>query len=729
MANYLYNGVELPDINTVWTDKTTYPYANIALWDFPEYGVLAYVLTVSAVQFSNTSSGVQLNSGGNWEQYGAMDGTWEFSDSGTSQLFLEQLPTTKIVWTSVDVPNTDGSVYLAASNPVPVGGSKLTITTGSANGDGMALYNGVMFLKLPDYDKTKYPYAYLCVRDASADGDAYKGESYAELRLSSKPFTAYSDEGKARFIGTFDQASYIGINGDQLASDGADWGFVDGEWILLSAEDNMTTSDTGARITLSEITWCSQDLLNKDGSVYLAASDPIPLDGMNVITWDGDTTGLETVENTWFKMSDDVVDKETAKNGIIVMSDNTISDTGYHMDFADDALALEAGSVLIAYTDGAALEGTTVEHKGTYFLTAALYTKLFAYPASSGGVTETTATVNFSCKDLTSTDPVYHIKAWCYPKGMDYWTAPATWESELFAGTTHSESVTFTNLLPGTEYEVYGVIYGTDGATEHNATANFTTLGSAEGTVNAVILCNQVTETSFTAWLFAQGLDSSTEYTAEFVVYRNDATVVFEDVLTFTGSENIQYSEFKGLRPDTEYIASVYLYPTGGEVIYFGECPVTTLKGDIPDVTDTRLEVTSVSVGETYANFALAYYNLPYLDDGTAAIYDIVGTLNDGTGIVMGGRQSSGNGTVNATTAAELTPGTEYTATFEVYYNNIPTGIIATVDFTTEGGTDTNSFPMGFASGLSGMPVTKANADHNRWMQGYIVGEAFRKML
>ena len=139
------------------------------------------------------------------------------------------------------------------------------------------LYNGVEFLKLPEYDKAKYPYVYLSVYDASGGTDMYKGETIAELRLSSMPFTAYPSEDKAKFIGTFDQALYFGINGEQIAADNANIGFVDGEWVLSFKQDNMTTTDTGAKITLSELTWCNQDLLNEDGSVYLAASEPVPI--------------------------------------------------------------------------------------------------------------------------------------------------------------------------------------------------------------------------------------------------------------------------------------------------------------------------------------------------------------------------------------------------------------------------------------------------------------------
>lgn len=178
----------------------------------------------------------------------------------------------------------------------------MAVTTSS--GDGFALYNGVKFLKMLEYDKVKYPYAYLCVYDMSSAKEEYKGESMAELRLSSMPFTAYPAEDKAKFIGTFSQALYFGINGDQLAADNANIGFVDGEWVLSFERNNMTTSATGAYITLSEITWCNRDLLNEDGSVYLPTTDPIPIDGYTVMEWDGNTEGLEVANEVHYKVSE-----------------------------------------------------------------------------------------------------------------------------------------------------------------------------------------------------------------------------------------------------------------------------------------------------------------------------------------------------------------------------------------------------------------------------------------
>ena len=51
MANFLYNGVELPDINTVWTDKTAYPYAIITSFDAALVGysgVVRYIFLMQA---------------------------------------------------------------------------------------------------------------------------------------------------------------------------------------------------------------------------------------------------------------------------------------------------------------------------------------------------------------------------------------------------------------------------------------------------------------------------------------------------------------------------------------------------------------------------------------------------------------------------------------------------------------------------------------------------------
>lgn len=149
MANFLYNGVELPDIDSVWTDKETYPYAYMEVSDFSQFGVNAVVYVVDFFDkplvfdtdgmrgyapcayksyiFVGTQAemdalaavGMPLPAYGIWVEEGIY--TVEDENSYTPR------PNTTMgftaLWTNHDVLSvTDNSVYFAASEPVPVGG-------------------------------------------------------------------------------------------------------------------------------------------------------------------------------------------------------------------------------------------------------------------------------------------------------------------------------------------------------------------------------------------------------------------------------------------------------------------------------------------------------------------------------------------------------------------------------------------------------------------------------
>lgn len=117
----LYNGVELPDINTVWTDKATYPYAYILHRTETDQ----YIFAAGAVEgYSNNSYFLNLGkphicailSDGEWGEstiYNpSYDGVACYSDSWGS-----------LVWCNHNLCNENGSVYLAASAPIVSGGS------------------------------------------------------------------------------------------------------------------------------------------------------------------------------------------------------------------------------------------------------------------------------------------------------------------------------------------------------------------------------------------------------------------------------------------------------------------------------------------------------------------------------------------------------------------------------------------------------------------------------
>lgn len=157
MANYLYNGYELPDINAVWTDKVTYPYARITnIPDFAELpGYFYLFLHSSPIVYDGTRnvytedgvvslyhilcSSPELEEmaaaeGATMEEFAAMlnvgldsySHVWTIHNvaggyDDTNSLYL---------WVSAPVKSTvDNSIYLDTSDPVPVGGEPETPET------------------------------------------------------------------------------------------------------------------------------------------------------------------------------------------------------------------------------------------------------------------------------------------------------------------------------------------------------------------------------------------------------------------------------------------------------------------------------------------------------------------------------------------------------------------------------------------------------------------------
>lgn len=123
---YLYNDVQLPDINRVWTDKVTYPYAMITrtitngsylllvCGDMPYYTEQAY----------NAEEGYHpvVISPGPYKGFAYVAGSWVLSIENTDSGVSNNAGNLELIWTNVDVMNKDnGSVYFDASEPpVPV---------------------------------------------------------------------------------------------------------------------------------------------------------------------------------------------------------------------------------------------------------------------------------------------------------------------------------------------------------------------------------------------------------------------------------------------------------------------------------------------------------------------------------------------------------------------------------------------------------------------------------
>ena len=152
------------------------------------------------------------------------------------------------------------------------------------SGDGFALYNGV---KLPNIDtvwtdKTKYPY--VAISDNLNYGDGLK---VYELYCSTEP--AYfknnrsCQNGESIVFICVDDA-FAGMTGGEIPA----W-----QWLFDFEHGGAGTGGNGALLYDEVVIYSNHNIVKDDDSIYLSASDPISLDGMTVVEWDGDIEGLE----------------------------------------------------------------------------------------------------------------------------------------------------------------------------------------------------------------------------------------------------------------------------------------------------------------------------------------------------------------------------------------------------------------------------------------------------
>lgn len=105
MANFLYNGIELPALPD-W-DKATYPYASVVVG--ATYTYLVFGKSVERV-ISETGA-IEKQSG---RYCCRLDGeSW-----GEATTYIQI--SGDIIWSNGNVYTSDGTLYLAASEPVPV---------------------------------------------------------------------------------------------------------------------------------------------------------------------------------------------------------------------------------------------------------------------------------------------------------------------------------------------------------------------------------------------------------------------------------------------------------------------------------------------------------------------------------------------------------------------------------------------------------------------------------
>ena len=223
MANYLYNGVELPERPDAYDRR---PYKYIEQTTSGEY-LLHVSIGKKTVSVKNDKHGYVINGLGD-KSYSVDGGEWVISSSSGERY---------VVWSNTDVYyKTDdtlgelsGTLYLSASEPI-------------ATADG-ATYNGIELPKLP---YITYPYEMIF---QEGDGVYYFSRSAS--------------------------AMYYGSNGIYYCylfdAPAQTFKLTDGEWVF-SFEDPFWASD---------VVWSNHDIYStvgdNAGTLMFAASEPVPV--------------------------------------------------------------------------------------------------------------------------------------------------------------------------------------------------------------------------------------------------------------------------------------------------------------------------------------------------------------------------------------------------------------------------------------------------------------------
>lgn len=121
---YLYNGVQLPDINEIWTEEIQVLYPYVVMLHAKDYtGIYfenlsrKYVPTEGKVS-ANLYTGDKAPSYIHYEYYYGDDG---FTFGYETQYGSQRLTIgSNTIWANYDILNTDGTVYLPHKCPVPV---------------------------------------------------------------------------------------------------------------------------------------------------------------------------------------------------------------------------------------------------------------------------------------------------------------------------------------------------------------------------------------------------------------------------------------------------------------------------------------------------------------------------------------------------------------------------------------------------------------------------------
>lgn len=254
MANYLYNGVELP-APPEW-HKDECPYALIT----KVAGLDLHILTLSKgrpfyAKFDNSSNQMAICIPEFQIAYALHDGIWSQYEYRTEFLILEYYSP---VWTNVDILADDGTVFVGAGTttdpnapPKPADPKPICV-----NKNINYLFGEVELPALPDFDIRVYPYVM---------GNMIASNTLA--MYASRTNTVHKDTDESN-IGS-PRAEYTICSAIRLTDEVLEWG----DWTVINQS-----------VHGKALHWANYDILNEDGTVWIEGSEPVPVGGEPELT-------------------------------------------------------------------------------------------------------------------------------------------------------------------------------------------------------------------------------------------------------------------------------------------------------------------------------------------------------------------------------------------------------------------------------------------------------------
>lgn len=297
VAKCYFNDYILPALPE-W-DQDTYPYAliyqNKDTWAFYLMCLDSpfYVTTANGVQVIAYSTDAQVKA---FEYWRSDPWEWtptEYNTSGGDNVEAIYLNPDKadFVWTNTDIYNDSGVVVYPSTEPVPIWEfdqkSFLIGFTLGISGKPLPLskktpiaylYNGVQLPGLPEWDREAYPYAAI-FHTPNDDTISFYNE-YAYLLVSTEPLRCRTK-------------TFAGVSSRVIRISNAHSGLCYHCGFDIEATHEVfdtfvrypdfdIAADSGADLSSpyfpSKVIWANHDIIdNDDESVYLAASEPIPV--------------------------------------------------------------------------------------------------------------------------------------------------------------------------------------------------------------------------------------------------------------------------------------------------------------------------------------------------------------------------------------------------------------------------------------------------------------------